>query len=141
MVILRRSDLDMTDEEFKEYIDKSISDEDIKQMFDCLTPDYIMTGDELTDLLELYSGTSTSMLRILSTLNEKTIRFSDDRQRNLFYTVLRDIQRSYWGPKGEKIKTYVEPSFLDGYVSEIRMDYMLVNGRDVRRLYTFYIES
>ena len=58
MVILRRPDLDMTDEEFKEYLDKSISDEDIKQMFDCLTPDYIMTGDELTDLLELYIGRS-----------------------------------------------------------------------------------
>lgn len=40
MVILRRPGLDMTDEEFKEYLDKSISDEDIKQMFDCLAPDY-----------------------------------------------------------------------------------------------------
>lgn len=40
MVILRRPDLDMTDEEFKEYLDKSISDEDIKRMFDYLTPDY-----------------------------------------------------------------------------------------------------
>lgn len=30
MVIIRRPDLDMTDEEFKEYLDKSISDEDIR---------------------------------------------------------------------------------------------------------------
>lgn len=92
MVILSRPDLDMTDEEFKEYLDKSISDEDIRQMFDCLTPDYIMTGDELTELLELYSGTPTSILRTLAELDGKTIKFSDNSQRNLFYTTLRDIQ-------------------------------------------------
>lgn len=141
MVILSRPDLDMTDEEFKEYLEKSISDEDIKQMFDCLAPDYIMTGDELTDLLKLYSGTQTSILRTLSTLDEKTIKFSDNSQRNLFYTVLRDIQKSYWSPTGERIRTYVEPSFLDGSVSQIRLDYMLVNGRDVHKSYTFYIEN
>ena len=73
MVILRRPDLDMTDEEFKEYLEKSISDEDIKQMFDCLTPDYIIPGDELTDLLELYSGTPTSILRTLSELDGGTV--------------------------------------------------------------------
>ena len=141
MVILRRPDLDMTDEEFKEYLDKSISDEDIEQMFDCLTPDYIMTGDELTELLELYSGTPTSMLRILSELDGKTIKFSDNNQRNLFYTTLRDIQKSYWSPTGERIRTYVEPSFLDGSVSQIKLDYILVNGRDIRKSYTFYVEN
>lgn len=141
MVILKRPDLDMTDEEFKEYLNKSISDEDIKQMFDCLTPDYIMTGNELTDLLELYSGTQTSILRTLSTLDEKTIKFSDNSQRNLFYTVLRDIQKSYWSPTGERIRTYIEPSYLDGSVSQIRLDYMLVNGREMNKSYTFYVES
>ena len=141
MVILSRPDLDMTDEEFKEYLDKSISDEDIKQMFDCLTPDYVMTGDELTELLELYNGTQTSILRTLSTLDEKTIKFSDNSQRNLFYTVLRDIQKSYWSPTGEKIRTYVEPSFLDGSVSQIRLDYMFVNNHNIIRSYTFYVEN
>lgn len=140
MVILKRPDLDMTDEEFKEYLNKSISDEDIKQMFDCLTPDYIMTGNELTDLLELYSGTQTSILRTLSTLDEKTIKFSDNSQRNLFYTVLNDIQKSYWSSAGEKIRTYIEPSFLSGYVSQIKQKYMLVNGRDIHKSYTFYVE-
>lgn len=141
MVIIRRPDLDMTDEEFKEYLDKSISDEDIRQMFDCLTPDYIMTGDELTKLLELYSGTPTSILRTLAELDGKTIKFSDNSQRNLFYTTLRDIQKSYQSPTGERIRTYVEPSFLDGYVSRIELHYMLVNGRDVHKSYTFYVES
>lgn len=140
-MILRRPDLDMTDEEFKEYSDKSISDEDIKQMFECLTPDYIMTGDELTELLELYSGTPTSILRTLSKLDGVTVRFTSNSQRNLFYTTLRDIQKSYWSPTGEKIRTYVEPSFLDGSVSQIRLDYILVNNRDVIRSYTFYVES
>lgn len=141
MVILRRPDLDMTDEEFKEYLDKSISDEDIKQMFDCLTPDYIMAGDELTELLELYSGTPTSILRTLSKLDGVTVRFTSNSQRNLFHTTLRDIQKSYWSPTGERIRTYVEPSFLDGSVSQIRLDYMLVNGREVNRSYTFYVEN
>lgn len=141
MVILRRPDLDMTDEEFKDYLNKSVSDEDIKQMFDCLTPDYIMTSDELTNLLELYSGTQTSILRTLSTLDEKTIKFTDNSQRNLFYTVLNDIQKSYWSSAGERIRTYVEPSFLDGYVSRLRLDYMLMNGREKLRSYTFFIES
>lgn len=140
-MILRRPDLDMTDEEFKEYLDKSISDEDIRQMFECLTPDYIMTGDELTELLELYSGTPTSILRTLSKLDGVTVRFTSNSQRNLFYTTLRDIQKSYWSPTGEKIRTYVEPSFLDGSVSQIRLDYILVNNRDVIRPYTFYVES
>lgn len=141
MVILRRPDLDMTDEEFKEYLDKSISDEDIKRMFDCLTPDYIMTGDELTDLLELYTGTSNSILRTLSKLDEVTVRFTSNGQRNLFHTVLRDLQKSYWSPTGERIKTYIEPSFLDGAVSRIQMNYMIVNGRDIHKSYTFYIEN
>lgn len=141
MVILRRPDLDMTDEEFKEYLDKSISDEDIKQMFDCLTPDYILTGDELTELLELYSGTPTSILRTLSKLDGGTVRFTSNSQRNLFDTVLRDIQKSYWNPTGERIRTYVEPSFLDGSISQIRLDYMLMNGREMNRSYTFYVES
>ena len=141
MVIIRRPDLDMTDEEFKEYLDKSISDEDIRQMFDCLTPDYIMTGDELTKLLELYSGTPTSILRTLAELDGKTIKFSDNSQRNLFYTTLRDIQKSYWSPAGERIRTYVEPSFLDGSVSPIRLDYMLVNGREMNKSYTFCVEN
>lgn len=141
MVILRRPDLDMTDEEFKEYLEKSISEEDIKQMFDCLTPDYIMTGDELTELLELYSGTPTSILRTLSKLDGVTVRFTSNSQRNLFYTVLRDIQKSYWSSTGERIRTYVEPSLLDGSVSQIRLDYMLVNGREMNRSYTFYVES
>lgn len=136
-----RPDLDMTDEEFKEYLEKYISDNDIKQMFDCLTPDYILTDDELTDLLEKYNGTPTSILRTLSVLDEKTIKFSDNRQRNLFYTILRDIQQSYWSPTGERIRTYVEPSFLDGYVSRLRLDYMLMNGREKLRSYTFHIES
>lgn len=141
MVILRRPDLDMTDEEFKEYLDKSISDEDIKQMFDCLTPGYILTGDELTELLELYSGTPTSILRTLSKLDGGTVRFTSNSQRNLFDTVLRDIQKSYWSPTGEKIRTYIEPSLLDGSVSPIRLDYILVNGREMNRSYTFYVES
>lgn len=141
MVILSRPDLNMTDEEFKEYLDKSISDEDIRQMFDCLTPDYIMTGDELTELLELYSGTPTSILRTLAELDGKTIKFSDNSQRNLFYTVLRDIQKSYWSPTGERIRTYVEPSFLDGSVSQIKLDYILVNNRDIIRSYTLYVEN
>ena len=141
MVILRRPDLDMTDEEFKEYLEKSISDEDIKQMFDCLTPDYIIPGDELTDLLELYSGTPTSILRTLSKLDGGIVRFISNSQRNLFYTVLRDIQKSYWSPTGERIRTYIEPSYLDGSVSQIRLDYMLVNGREMNRSYTFYVES
>lgn len=141
MVILKRPDLDMTDEEFKEYLNKSISDEDIKQMFDYLTPDYIIPGDELTDLLELYSGTPTSILRTLAELDGKTIKFSDNSQRNLFYTVLRDIQKSYWSSAGEKIRTYIEPSFLDGSVSQIKLDYILVNGRDIRKSYTFYVEN
>lgn len=141
MVILKRPDLDMTDEEFKEYLNKSISDEDIKQMFDCLTPDYIMTGNELTDLLELYSGTPTSILRTLSELDGGTVRFTSNSQRNLFYTVLRDIQKSYWSSAGEKIRTYIEPSFLDGSVSQIKLDYILVNGRDIRKSYTFYVEN
>lgn len=136
-----RPDLDMTDEEFKEYLEKYISDNDIKHMFDCLTPDYILTDDELTDLLEKYNGTPTSILRTLSVLDEKTIKFSDNRQRNLFYTILRDIQQSYWSPTGERIRTYVEPSFLDGYVSRLRLDYMLMNGREKLRSYTFHIES
>jgi hypothetical protein len=131
----------MTDEEFKEYLDKSISDEDIKQMFDCLTPDYILTGDELTELLELYSGTPTSILRTLSKLDGGTVRFTSNSQRNLFDTVLRDIQKSYWNPTGERIRTYVEPSFLDGSISQIRLDYMLMNGREMNRSYTFYVES
>lgn len=141
IVILRRPDLDMSDEEFKEYLNKSISDEDIKKMFDCLTPDYIMTGDELTELLELYSGTPTSILRTLSKLDEVTVRFTSNSQRNLFYTTLRDIQKSYWSPTGEKIRTYVEPSFLDGSVSQIQMNYMIVNGRDIHKSYIFYIEN
>lgn len=141
MVIIKRPDLDMTDEEFKEYLDKSISDEDIEQMFNCLTPDYIMTGDELTELLELYSGTPTSILRTLSKLDGVTVRFTSNSQRNLFYTTLRDIQKSYWNPTGEKIRTYIEPSLLDGYVSQIRLDYMLVNGREMNKLYTFYVEN
>lgn len=141
MVILRRPDLDMTDEEFKEYLEKSISDEDIKQMFDCLTPDYIIPGDELTDLLELYSGTPTSILRTLSKLDGGIVRFISNSQRNLFYTVLRDIQKSYWSPTGERIRTYIEPSYLDGSVSQIRLDYMLVNGREMNKSYTFYVES
>ena len=141
MVILRRPDLDMTDEEFKEYLEKRISDEDIKQMFDCLTPDYIIPGDELTDLLELYSGTPTSILRTLSKLDGGIVRFISNSQRNLFYTVLRDIQKSYWSPTGERIRTYIEPSYLDGSVSQIRLDYMLVNGREMNRSYTFYVES
>lgn len=141
MVILRRPDLDMTDEEFKEYLDKSISDEDIKQMFNCLTPDYIMTGDELTELLELYSGTQTSILRTLSELDGVTVRFTSNGQCNLFHTTLRDIQKSYWSPTGERIRTYVEPSLLDGSVSHIQMNYMIVNGREMNRSYTFYIES
>lgn len=141
MVIIKRPDLDMTDEEFKEYLDKSISDEDIEQMFNCLTPDYIMTGDELTELLELYSGTPTSILRTLSKLDGVTVRFTSNSQRNLFYTTLRDIQKSYWNPTGAKIRTYIEPSLLDGYVSQIRLDYMLVNGREMNKLYTFYVEN
>lgn len=141
MVIIKRPDLDMTDEEFKEYLDKSISDEDIEQMFNCLTPDYIMTGDELTELLELYSGTPTSILRTLSKLDGVTVRFTSNSQRNLFYTTFRDIQKSYWNPTGEKIRTYIEPSLLDGYVSQIRLDYMLVNGREMNKLYTFYVEN
>lgn len=141
MVILRRPDLDMTDEEFKEYLEKSISDEDIKQMFNYLTPDYIMTGDELTELLELYSGTPTSILRTLSKLDGGIVRFISNSQRNLFYTVLRDIQKSYWSPTGERIRTYIEPSYLDGSVSQIKLDYILVNGRDIRKSYTFYVEN
>ena len=141
MVTLRRPDLDMTDEEFKEYLEKSISDEDIKQMFDCLTPDYIIPGDELTDLLELYSGTPTSILRTLSELDGGTVRFTSNSQRNLFYTVLRDIQKSYWSPTGERLRTYIEPSFLDSSVSQIKLDYILVNGRDIRKSYTFYVEN
>ena len=81
------------------------------------------------------------MLRILSELDGKTIKFSDNSQRNLFYTVLRDIQKSYWSPTGERIRTYIEPSYLDGSVSQIRLDYMLVNGREMNRSYTFYVES
>ena len=100
-----------------------------------------MTGDELTELLKLYSGTQTSILRTLSTLDEKTIKFSDNSQRNLFYTVLRDIQKSYWNPTGEKIRTYIEPSLLDDSISQIRLDYVLVNGRDVHKSYTFYVEN
>ena len=81
------------------------------------------------------------MLRILSELDGKTIKFSDNSQRNLFYTTLRDIQKSYWSPTGERIRTYVEPSFLDGSVSQIKLDYILVNGRDIRKSYTFYVEN
>ena len=100
-----------------------------------------MTGDELTELLKLYSGTPTSILRTLSKLDGVTVRFTSNSQRNLFYITLRDIQKSYWSPTGEKIRTYVEPSFLDGSVSQIRFDYMFVNNRDVIRSYTFYVES
>ena len=87
------------------------------------------------------SGTPTSMLRILSELDGVTVRFTSNNQRNLFYTTLRDIQKSYQSPTGERIRTYVEPSFLDGYVSRIELHYMLVNGRDVHKSYTFYVEN
>ena len=91
--------------------------------------------------IELYSGTPTSILRTLSKLDRVTVRFTSNSQRNLFYTVLRDIQKSYWSPAGERIRTYVEPSFLDGSVSPIRLDYMLVNGREMNKSYTFYVEN
>lgn len=137
--ITDRPDLDLTDEEFVEFLRSHFDKVGPSTIFDCLTPDYILTSAELTDLLESYSGTISSMKKMLERLDETTVKFSSLEQKNLFNSVMRDIKRSYHDRDGEKIQTSIAPNLMMSNRSEIR--YSVVRDQKTIKTFTFYIEE